>query len=238
MSAPLAATRQTLAAAISGALAAAALAAIPARADIYTVLVDNSASTLLMDDPAFGVRLGSKISEHLEPRLKEGDTLELVLMGQATMREGGGAKMTAVISRRFRAREAAAWASEQIAKLPKSGLKAAEQTNIVGGIVAAARRIHADHPGEAFHLLMYTDGAECSGYIQDECKIFLEKALKGESRLPAPPADILAGADAYVVGIGQGVGSENVVIAENLRTIWEAWLKKAGAQEAVVLTQF
>lgn len=208
-----------------------------AQADVYFVAADNSGSTLLMEDERFAERLGTTVTAFVQPRLSEGDVVQVCTLGGATMRNVHCGPV-GTVGRRFRADAAAKWMGAAVTQIGTDGV-VSPQTNISGGLKATVERLRFAYPGEAITLLVYTDGAECSA--RTDCNAFVQAASRGEDvvgLLPEPDKGLLSGVNVVFLGVGQGLGDGNIQLSETLADVWRRWLTASGAESVTVLTQF
>lgn len=187
-------------------------------ANLY-LAIDVSGSNPLLTHENYAYVAANFVAEKIAP-LRSGDKVEVQTFGA----RGAPANMlnqTYEISRRVRPDTLADLMAQYIRALPKRKDIAQGATEILGWI-----ELHPDFGCEqGSQILILTDGLESSHTVQ------AQKLADGKATLPDPDV-ALSGCSLTLYGLGAGMPTP---MAKNIRTAWQAWAKKSGADFHAVI---
>ena len=159
------------------------------------------------------------VAEKIAP-LKSGDKVRVQTFG-ARNDPANMLDQTYEISHRVRPEAVAAITTQFIRSLPKRKGISQGATEILGWL-----ELHSNFDCEqGGQILILTDGLESSSAVQ------AQKFAEGKMALPKPDVS-LSGCSLTFFGLGAGLPTH---MAKNIRSGWETWAKKAGADFRAVI---
>lgn len=190
---------------------------LPVAAETLVVGLDISTSNPLVRDDAFAREVGAQVQRQIED-MQPGDRVIIETFGLHGI--AMGQKIELPISRRHNPGKVAHFASQIISAVPRmvreGKLAPHPATNILSFLELRTEREGCNDTV----FFIATDGFESSD------------AVSGTNVLPTPASAYLTGCSVTLTGVGGG--TQETVAARNLKDLWLAYLRDAGANPITV----
>lgn len=189
----------------------------PVAAETLVVGLDISTSNPLVRDDAFAREVGTQVKRRIEG-MQRGDRVIIETFGLHGI--AMGQKVELSISKRHNPKKVAHFASQIITAVPRmvreGKLVPHPATNILSFLELRTEREGCRDTA----FFVATDGFESSD------------AVSGTNALPTPVSAYLTGCSVTLTGVGGG--TQETVAARNLKDVWIAYLRDAGANPIIV----